>query len=48
MKTITKHFLIKAQNFFKEKKIKISPQNVNLIVERSKGERSNLKNELEK
>lgn len=40
--------LIKAQNFFKEKKIKISPQNVNLIVERSKGERSNLKNELEK
>ena len=35
-----------AQSFFKEKKIKISPQNVNLIVERSKGNRINLKNEL--
>ena len=37
-----------AQNFFKEKKIKISPQNINLIVERSKGNRISLKNELEK
>ena len=37
-----------AQNFFKEKKIKISPQNVNYIVERSKGNRINLRNELEK
>ena len=37
-----------AQIFFKEKKIKISPQNINYIVERSKGNRTNLKNELEK
>ena len=37
-----------TQNFFKEKKIKISPQNINLIVERSKGSRMSLKNELEK
>ena len=37
-----------AQNFFNEKKIKISPQNVNYIIERSKGNRINLKNELEK
>ena len=37
-----------AQDFFKEKKIKISPQNINLIIERSKGDRLNLKNELEK
>ena len=37
-----------AQNFFREKKIKISPQNINLIVERSKGNRISLKNELEK
>ena len=37
-----------AQNFFKEKKIKISPQNINFIIERSKGSRINLKNELEK
>ena len=34
--------------FFREKKIKISPQNINLIVERSKGNRISLKNELEK
>tara|TARA_Y100000389_G_scaffold162902_1_gene165896 strand:- start:430 stop:1425 length:996 start_codon:yes stop_codon:yes gene_type:complete len=37
-----------SQNFFREKKIKISPQNINYIVERSKGNRINLKNELEK
>ena len=37
-----------AQNFFKEKKIKISTQSINFIVERSKGDRINLKNELEK
>ena len=37
-----------AQNFFRERKIKISPQNINYIVERSKGNRINLKNELEK
>jgi DNA polymerase III subunit delta len=37
-----------ANNFFKEKKIKISNQNINLIVERSKGDRINLRNELEK
>ena len=37
-----------AQKFFREKKIKISPQNINLIVERSKGNRISLKNELEK
>ncbi len=37
-----------AQNFFKEHKIKISTQNINYIIENSKGNRSNLKNELEK
>ena len=37
-----------AQNFFYEKKIKISPHNINYIVERVKGNRINLKNELEK
>ena len=40
--------LVVAQNFFKEKKIKISPQNINLIIERSKGNRISLKNELKK
>jgi DNA polymerase III subunit delta len=40
--------LFLAQNFFKEKKIKISSQNINFIIERSKGDRINLKNELEK
>jgi len=39
---------ILAQNFFKEKKINISSENINLIVNRSKGDRLNLKNELEK
>ncbi len=40
--------LIIAQKFFKDKKIKISAENINLIVSRSKGDRVNLKNELEK
>ncbi len=40
--------LFLAQNFIKEKKIKISSQNINFIIERSKGNRINLKNELEK
>ena len=39
---------ILVQNFLKEKKIKISGENINLIIERSKGDRINLKNELEK
>ena len=37
-----------AQKFFYGKKIKISNQNINFIVERVKGDRMNLKNELEK
>ena len=37
-----------AQDFLKNKKIPISSQNINIIVERSKGDRINLKNELEK
>tara|TARA_B100000902_G_C27230137_1_gene874341 strand:- start:97 stop:1092 length:996 start_codon:yes stop_codon:yes gene_type:complete len=37
-----------AQNFLKEKKVKISSQNINFVIERSKGNRINLKNELEK
>jgi DNA polymerase III subunit delta len=40
--------MIIAQNFFKEKKIKITNQNINYIIERSKGNRINLNNELEK
>ena len=40
--------LLLAQNFFKKKKINLSSQNINLIVERSKGDRINLKNEMEK
>ncbi len=40
--------MILAQKFFNEKNIKISSQNINLIVERSKGNRINLNNELEK
>ena len=35
-------------NFLKEKKISLSPQNINLIIERSKGNRISLKNELKK
>ena len=37
-----------AQNFFKKRKISISTQNINYIVERAKGNRLNLNNELEK
>ena len=40
--------MIIAQNFFVQNKIKISPQNINYIIENSKGNRINLKNELEK
>jgi DNA polymerase-3 subunit delta len=40
--------LFLAQNFFKENKIKISTQNINYIIENSKGNRISLKNELEK
>ena len=40
--------LFLTQKFIKEKKIKISSQNINFIIERSKGNRINLKNELEK
>lgn len=40
--------LFLAQNFFKDKKIKISSHNINFIIERAKGDRINLKNELEK
>ena len=35
-------------NFFKEKKISVSQQTINLIVERSRGNRENLNNELVK
>tara|TARA_B100000900_G_C20453332_1_gene664112 strand:- start:26 stop:1009 length:984 start_codon:yes stop_codon:yes gene_type:complete len=37
-----------AQNFLKEKKLNISQQNINLLIERSRGDRINLKNELNK
>ena len=37
-----------ASNFFKEKKISLSQQNINLLIERSRGDRINLYNELEK
>ena len=37
-----------SQNFFREKKIKISQESMNLIIERSNGSREHLKNELEK
>lgn len=37
-----------AHNFFKEKKILISAQNINYIAERAKGNRINLNNELKK
>jgi DNA polymerase-3 subunit delta len=42
----TLHFL--TQNFFKENKINISTQSINYILEKSKGNRIALKNELEK
>ncbi len=37
-----------AQKFFKEKKISISNENINLLIERAKGDRLNLNNELNK
>ena len=37
-----------AKNFFKDNKINISTQNINFILEKTKGNRINLKNELEK
>ncbi len=37
-----------SQDFFVDKKIKISTESINLIIERSKGNRINLRNELEK
>tara|TARA_B100001057_G_scaffold477831_1_gene547528 strand:- start:848 stop:1846 length:999 start_codon:yes stop_codon:yes gene_type:complete len=40
--------LLLASKFLKEKKIDMSQQNVNLIIEKTKGDRINLFNELEK
>ena len=37
-----------ANNFFRNKNIKISQENINLIIERSSGDRKNLNNELVK
>ena len=37
-----------ANNFFKNKNIKISQENINLLIERSRGDRKNLINELVK
>ena len=37
-----------AQNFFRENAIKISPQNINFILEKTQGSRLSLKNELKK
>tara|TARA_B100000700_G_C14995727_1_gene833679 strand:- start:794 stop:1771 length:978 start_codon:yes stop_codon:yes gene_type:complete len=39
---------ILANNFFKKEKIKISQENINLLVDRAKGDRKNLNNELSK
>lgn len=43
-----KSLLVIAQNFFIKKKIKISLQNINFIIEKSKNNRISLRNELEK
>ena len=40
--------MVFAQNFCKENKIKISTQNINFILEKTRGNRLNLKNELGK
>ena len=45
---INQTLLYLAQNFLKQKKIKISPQSINFIIERTKGNRTDLKSELEK
>lgn len=37
-----------AQNFFKEKGINLSQQNINFLIDRARGDRLNLKNELKK
>ena len=37
-----------AQKFLKERRIKISQQDLNILAERAKGDRINLNNELEK
>ena len=37
-----------AENFFKKKQINMSQENINLLIERAKGDRLNLNNELEK
>ena len=37
-----------AQNFFKNKNISLSQQNINFLVDRARGDRLNLQNELEK
>ena len=37
-----------VNNFFRVKKIPISQQAINLIVQRARGDRQNIKNELEK
>ena len=37
-----------AQNFFRQKKIKVSQEIINLLIERSRGDRGNLINELNK
>ena len=37
-----------ASNFFKEKKIALSRENINLLVDRCRGDRENLNNELKK
>ncbi len=37
-----------AKKFFDEKKIRVSMQNLNYIIERAKGNRTNLRNELDK
>ena len=43
-----KALLTIAVNFFKQNKINISPQNINLIIDRCNGDRINLNNELKK
>ena len=40
--------LMLTQNFFRENKIKISSQNINYIVEKSRGNRISLKNDMQK
>ena len=37
-----------ASNFFKDRKISISSESINLLVERARGDRKNLKSEIEK